>query len=727
MFTSYIQHDASDCGSTCLRIITKYYNKEISAQLIRDLCNTDREGSSIASMVNAGNKIGLNTIGIKCTIERTDKVLPSIKELNLPIICHWNNNHFVVVYKLSKNKVYIADPAIGKYSLKYNDFEKRFYSGNSYGKVLMLEPTVFFYSKENQYLKSQILSNKLFFVYKYLSKFKKKIIILFSLVFIQLLFQLGLPYLTQITFDFGILKKDTNILLTIFLIQIIIYLFTSSFEYFNSIISNKISKYINIDLSIDFVIKIFAIPLSYFQYKKSSDFINRIYDLARIESFLTYEFTAFIVAIISFFFLSSMAVYYNFTVYLIFLSYSIFSILWSFFSLKKKKELDNEQFDIKIDSHRLLTEMIEGINEIKLSSDNQIRISNLVKVQANYFNNNLKSVKLTQLLSIGSGVISNIGNGFIIFYTAYLTIDSTISIGSMAAIQLIVSQLSGVISTITNSISSIQQTFFSTERILETQSIEDEYEDGSVIHETSSITFKNVFFSYSEISDLILNDVNFVFESKKTTAIVGLSGSGKTTLLKLALGLLNPSNGEILIGNTSLSNINLRSYRNNCGVVMQDGYIFTDTIINNVTMSNETNIDFNRYIDALKLSGLYEFILTLPRLHDTKIGKEGLSLSSGQLQRILIARLFYKNPEFIFMDEATNSLDGETEDFVISNLKAFFKDKTTIIIAHRLNTVINADNIIVLSKGQIVEFGNHRTLTNLKGVYYNLVKSQLLE
>lgn len=727
MFTAYKQHDASDCGPTCLQMVVKHYKKEISLQSLRELCNTNREGSSINAILNAGNKIGFNAVAVKCTVnfsdfESQDSI--DIKELPLPFIAHWSNNHFVVIYKIKKNKVYIADPSVGKYTQDLKNVKDFLYAGAQYGKVILFEPTESFFSNENQFFKSQLLSNKLLFIRKYLFTYKKSVLILLLLVLFQLILQVASPFLTRITFDSGILNKNLNVLITIFIVQIIIFIITSGLNYINSIVSNKISQNISIRLSSDFISKLFSIPLSQFQKKKNSDFIHRIYDLSRIESFLTHEFASNILAVFGFFVLSVIAIYYNVTVYLILLSYSVLNIIWTLFSLRKRKELDYEKFDIRIDSHRLLTEMIEGVNEIKLSGNEQAKINNLISVQKQFFYNNLKSIKLTQLLSIGGGGINNIGNGFLVFYTAYLTLDSTITIGQMAAIQLVVGQLTSMITTIISSASSIQQTKFCVERILETQTLSDEIPGNKVIDSTTSISFKNVFFAYSDISNNVIDDVSFTFESKKTTAIVGISGSGKTTLMKLILGMIKPSKGEILFGDNSFIDIDINSFRKRCGIVMQDGYIFTDTIINNITMSDES-VNYDRYIEALKLSAIYDFINELPIKHETKIGREGLTLSSGQRQRILIARMFYKNPEFILMDEATNSLDSETESIVLRNLSKFFSEKTTIIVAHRLNTVKNADKIIVLSNGKIVETGNHKTLTDQRGVYYELVKNQL--
>jgi len=422
--------------------------------------------------------------------------------------------------------------------------------------------------------------------------------------------------------------------------------------------------------------------------------------------------------------LSVIILHYNITAYLIFVSYNLIYALWTIYSLRKRKELDYEKFDIHVSGHRYLTEMIQGINEIKLNGNETQKINSLINNQKKYFNNELKNIKTSQFLSIGGGLINNLGYGLITFYTAYLTVNNTISIGEMAAIQLLIAQLNSMVTSVFMSASVIQEVKFSLERILEIQAIKNEVIGSVSFNSNPSIVFENINFSYTDVSDKVIKDLNLTIERNKTTAIVGTSGSGKTTLMKLALSLCKPTTGEIFLDNLSLNQYNLIEWRKKCGVVMQDGYVFTDTIINNVTETNE-EIDFEKYINALQLAALYDFVISLPIKHDTIIGQGGLALSSGQRQRVLIARMIYKNPDYIFMDEATNSLDSETERIIINNLDNIFSNKTRLIIAHRLNTVKNADKIIVLRNGLIVEEGSHYQLIKQNGYYFELVKEQL--
>lgn len=392
---------------------------------------------------------------------------------------------------------------------------------------------------------------------------------------------------------------------------------------------------------------------------------------------------------------------------------------------KKKQVLDYEKFDINSKIHRTLIEIIEGINDIKISNSSNNKLENLSNSQKKSYANNLKYIKLNQSLSIGGGLITNLGSGFITFYTAYLTLDNTISIGEMAAIQMVVGQLTSTINNLTNTVSTLQDTKFSLERILETQIVPTDNIGKEKANNNTSIQFKDVSFSYSELNKNILNKLNFTIEKGRTTAIVGLSGSGKTTLIKMLLKLIQPQTGEIIFNNNlSINKINTDEWYKQCGAVMQDGYIFTDTIKNNIVL-NSTNYNKTKYEESLRCAELLSFVENLPIKHDTIIGKEGLNLSSGQKQRILLARLFYKNPKFIFLDEATNSLDFETESKIMNNINNFFVESTKVIVAHRLYTIKHADKIIILKNGEIAEIGTHEDLLENKSFYFNLVQEQL--
>lgn len=726
MFKFYKQYNSMDCGPTCLKMIIKFYGKEISLQTLRELCNLDREGVSINAIINASEKIGLNAIGLKSIINKSNDIdnIPLLEELSLPLIAFWNNNHFVVIYKIKKGKVYIADPATGIYSIELLKIKEHLFSENNYAKVILFEPTPLFNNSKNQYFENQLIFNNLKFINKHVLSNKKGFLFLLFLIFLKLIFQSISPYLTQKTFDTGILQKNLNVLVTILLFQLLIFTFNSAISYFEGIISIKISRKINISFLSEFVQKLFKIPYNYYQQKKTSDFIYRIFDFSKIESFLAYNLSNIILSLIGFIVLSAILIYYNFYVYIVFILFNVIYLGWIWYSLKKKREFNPEKFDIQMSTHHYITELIEGIQDIKIAGNDSQKIDSLITNQNRFYTNNLRNNKVSQFFGIGGGLINNLGSGIITFYSAILVTNNTLSIGEMLAIQLLVSQLNSMVSTLFSSASSIQEVKFSLERIQEIQFVKNESIGVLPVNNVKSIIFKNLSFSYSEISEKVLQNIDFSIESNKTTAIVGTSGSGKTTLMKLALGLFTPTSGNITFDNIPIHEYNIKDWRINCGVVMQDGYLFTDTIINNITELDE-NINFDNYISALKLASIYDFVISLPIQHKTIIGKGGLKLSAGQRQRILIARAIYKNPDFLFMDEATNSLDSETERIIIDNLDSFFYNKTRLIIAHRLNTVKNADKIIVLKKGEIVEEGSHIELIQKNGYYYELVKEQL--
>ncbi|MCL2313524.1 MAG: peptidase domain-containing ABC transporter, partial [Firmicutes bacterium] len=601
------------------------------------------------------------------------------------------------------------------------------YCGNGHAKVIILETTDYFFEPENEYFKNRLFLNKLKFVWRHFNLNKKYFIPLLLLLFVQLLIQILSPFLSQISFDSGIMKKDSNILIQVLIVQIAVFLFSSTLNYTNSIFSNTIAQKINMSLISDFINKLFKIPLLFFQRNKSSDFIHRVYDLSRIESFITFNLTSIILSMIGFVVFTGLALYYNVHIYLIFTLYSTINVFWIILSAHKRKELDYEKFDIRISSHRYILEYVEGMTDIKLSGSEEYRINSLIDNQKKYFLNNLKSTKLAQLLGIGNGLINNIGNSIIVFYTAYLTIDGTLSIGQMAALQLIIGQLSSMVGTLISSVSIIQETKFGIERVLEMQLTKEETSGVKKLNKDHSFRFENISFSYSDLSENIVENISLTVERGKTIAIVGNSGSGKTTLMKLALGLYTPQKGSIYVGGIEMQELNTKQFRESCGLVMQEGFIFTDTIYNNITSGNENNDkNFTKYSEAIKNAALLDFINTLPLKHDTIIGKDGLNLSAGQKQRVLIARLIYKNPDYIFLDEATNSLDAETEKVIINNINNLFKNKTKIIISHRLSAIVEADRIIVLKDGTIIEDGTHNELMKLNGYYYTLYNNQIL-
>lgn len=723
-FPYYKQFDASDCGPTCLKMIVRHYGRDISLQSLRDISHIEREGVSILALKKAAKDIGFEAEAVKLTITKPNPPSLDIREVPTPFILFWDERHFVIVYKVKGGLCWIADPGKGRVVLPLVEVEHHALGTREYAKAVLIEPTPQFYAEENAFFSNQGWKLKLEYLRKHLGPNRKLFWILFGVLFLQLGLQSVSPFLTQLSFDSGILNKDLGILVYVLLIQSGIFLFTSGVSFVQSVLANRLSQGINFSLSKDFIRKIFGLPVAFFAQKQRSDFLNRVSDLNRIESFLAHNFSSLMLAGLGFLVLSGLALYYDGITYSIFIGYQVLYGVWVAYAIRKRRELDYERYDIGVHKHRHLMEMIEGVQEVKLTGDEEPKIQALLDNQRRHFKNELRNIRIQQTLTTGGGLIKNLGYGFITFYTAQLAVNEVLSIGQMAAIQLVIGQLNTMASTLFSSATQVQEIRFSLERILEIQQIPDEVTGELPIPQSAAITMRDVNFSYSPLSPLVLKGVDLDLAFNKTTAIVGHSGSGKTTLMKLALGLLDPSHGSITLDGKAIPEHDIRAWRRRCGVVMQEGFIFTDTIFHNVTGS-DPNPDFERYLDSLKLACLYDFVMELPIRHDTKIGRDGLSLSSGQQQRMLLARLFYKDPDYIFMDEATNSLDSQTEKFILDNLEDRFANKTRVVIAHRLNTVRYADNIVVVDKGQIVEQGSHEALVALEGQYFALVKEQL--
>lgn len=728
-FEYFAQHDKNDCGPASLKMIANFYGKEITITRLRNLCHIKREGVSLLGIQKAAIKLGFDSVVVKSVFENNlvhnNLELPIFFDLPLPNIVHWKNSHFIVVYKIKNNSIYVADPARGKLILSVNEFKESVCLPDSYAKVILFEPTKVFNSKLIDTEESKGLKHELKYLLYQIKVSKGGFYALIFLVLIKLLIQVLTPLLTQFTFDSVIIAKSINLLIVISIIQFLIFIVNSLLGYFESRITHRISLKINFSMTNQFIRKLFSVPILSIQGNDSSDFIQRTNDLAKIESFLTYNLTSIVLSILTFISLVGILLYKDTIIFGIYLVFAFIYIIWIKYSLNKRKRLDPEKFDVQVKHHNQLQEIIEGIQEIKINGSENLKISKIIENQKKYYDNKLSDVKLTQLLTIGSGFITNISFSIISIYSMYLTILNKISIGEMAAIQLIILQLNSNLTSISSSSNFVQEIKFSLQRVLEIDSLKDENIGNEIKYKISTIEFRNVSFSYSEMSPAVLKNLNFEIKSGTTTAIVGLSGGGKSTLMKLILGLYNISSGEILIDGKDRNNINLTEFRKKCGIVLQDGYIFTDSIVNNIS-GFEENPDIDKYVKSIDAARMTEFINSLPLNKDTLIGNGGVALSTGQKQRLLISKLIYKDPEFIFLDEATNSLDSETEKIIIDNMNSLFGNRTKIIIAHRLNTIINADQILVLNGGEIAERGTHKELLISNGQYTKLFKEQLL-
>lgn len=722
-FPHYRQLDAMDCGATCLRMIAKYYGRLYTAQTLRQRSSITREGVSLLGISDAAESIGMRTMGVKTTLENLEK------EKVTPFIAHWNQNHFVVVYKIDKNKVYVADPGASKITYTKQEFIKHWAStekdGNKQGIALLLEPTPAFY--ENQDEKQSRTSFK--FLLNYLKPHKKLIgQLILSLIFGSLI-QLIFPFLTQSIVDFGIANNNLSFITLVLIAQMVLFVSRMSVDFIRSWIMLHISTRINISLISDFLIKLMKLPIGFFDTKMTGDLLQRIGDHNRIESFLTGQSLATLFSFVNLIIFGIVLVYYSFTIFLVFLIGSALYIGWIYLFMKKRRELDHKRFREASAEQSNKIQLIQAMQEIKLQNAEKQMRWEWERIQVRLFKVSIKGLALSQYQSLGTVFINESKNLIITFLSAYFVVKGNLTLGMMLAIQYIIGQLNSPVSQIIGFVQSWQDAKISMERLGEIHNKEDEENPNeqkiNILPTDKSLKIENIEFQYTPPhSEIVLKDVSLLIPENKVTAIVGTSGSGKTTLVKLLLGFYNHYKGNILLGDNQLKNYSQAWWRSQVGAVMQDGFIFNDTIARNIAVGQE-NIDKLRLVEAVKTANIQEFIENLPLGYNTKIGSEGTGLSQGQKQRILIARAVYKNPQYLFFDEATNSLDANNEKIIMDNLNRFFKGRTVVIVAHRLSTVKNADQIVVIEKGKIVEVGTHEHLTNLRGVYFELVKNQL--
>jgi ATP-binding cassette subfamily B protein len=726
-FPFFKQYDRTDCGPTCLKMLAKYYGKIYSSEYLRDLCNITKEGVSVMGMTEAAEKIGFQSLVANINFETLESQAP------LPCIVHWRQRHFVVVYKIDKNAVHVADPDYGLIQYTKENFNKawqntKYLNDANEGLVILLEPSSEFNSIEEEKKKKIGFSSLL----PYIKPYKKHTLQIIVGLTIVSIIQLILPFLTQSVVDKGINYRELSFVSLVLIAQLTLFFSQAFVNLIQSWLLLYIGARINLKIATEFLIKLMKLPIKYFESKLPGDILQRLQDSNRLERFLTTSpLTLF--SIINMLVFMGILLYYNTTIFGIFLIGATLYFTWILFFIKKRAELDHRRFDEASGNSSSLLQIINGIREIKINGSEKRRRWGWEEMQIKLFKNSIESLKLSQIQSIGAGSINEIKNILISFVAAYAVIKGEMTLGMMLAIQYIIGQLNNPLTSLIQFFRDAQDAKISLARINEVKDIEDEYEKQNFNHDVPknhTIEFENLFFQYGgKGSQTILDDINLTIPQGKITAIVGESGSGKTTLLKLLLKLYEPTEGKIKLGGVDLSNIDTKNWRNLCGVVMQDGYIFSDTISRNITESrSEVPLNKEKLLNAVKIANIEEMIENLPTGYNTVIGpagSTGLALSGGQIQRTLIARAVYKDPEFLFFDEATSALDANNEKKILDQLNEFFNGKTVVVIAHRLSTVKNADNIVVLSKGKIIEQGNHEYLVSTKGAYFELVKNQL--
>jgi ATP-binding cassette subfamily B protein len=723
-FPHYTQSESKDCGPTCLKIIANHYGKLLNIQTIRELAETTREGSNLLTLSNAAEAIGFRSLGVKLSLQ-------DLMEAPFPCILHWNKNHYVVLYKVKKGKFYISDPAIGLVVYDQNEFLTSWIGHNAdettkEGIVLLLEPTPKFFDENNE--ENEDPSYGFSMLFKYVFRYKSFIIQLSIGLLAGSLLQLIFPFLTQSVVDVGIQNQNIHFVYVVLVAQLFLFFGKTALELIRSWIVLHLSTRINISLISDFFIKLMKLPIAYFDVRMTGDILQRINDHHRIERILTTSSLNVLFSIVNMFIMGGVLAYYNWTIFAVFFIGSVLYFIWVTLFLKKREKLDYARFaEISAEQSKVI-ELINGMQEIKLHNAEKQKRWGWEYIQARLFKVSLKSLVLEQTQTIGSNFINEVKNIFIVFISAKLVIDGEITLGMMMAITSIVGNLNGPVVQLISFIREIQDAKISLARLAEIHDKEDESQNDAEktndVPASGDVQLKNVSFRYTGSDINVLEELNLTIPGKKITAIVGASGSGKTTLMKLLLKFYNPKTGTITIDGIDLEMVTQKSWRDHIGSVLQEGFIFNDTIANNIALGAEI-VDKDRLRYAADVANIKEFIEEYPSRYNTLIGSEGVGMSTGQKQRLLIARAVYKNPEILFFDEATSALDANNEKEIMEKLHTFFTDKTVVVIAHRLSTVMNADQIVVLEKGKIIETGNHEELVALKGSYFKLVRNQL--
>lgn len=716
------QMDSQDCGPASLKIIAKHFGKFYSLQYLRDRCGITKEGVSLLDLSTGAESIGLRTLAIKCTV---DDVVDSIP---FPAIIFWNNNHFVVVYAANKKCVWVSDPAKGRVTYTREEFRKGWcQKDEEQGVLLAVEPSADF--KDSKAQKEQ-RKNSFSGILKYFIPYKKNFMLVFAIMMMVTLLQGVLPFISKAVIDVGIKTTDVNFINMVLVGNISILLSVMIFNVLRDWILMHVTSRVNIALISDYLIKLMKLPVTFFENKLLGDILQRAQDHERIRNFIMNNSLALIFSTFTFVLFAIILLIYNAVIFYIFLAGSILYVIWVLLFLSIRKKLDWEYFELISRNQSYWVETVSAIQDIKIYNYEKYRRWKWEEIQARLYHVNKRVLTVTNTQNLGAQFIESIKNMGIVFFCAIAVINGEITFGVMISTQFIIGMLNGPLVQFINFIVSGQYAKISFLRINEIRQLEDEDElltigtNTTILPEDKTITLQNVHFQYTVNSPLVLRNVFLTIPEKKITAIVGGSGSGKSTLLKLLVRLYKPTYGDIKMGGMNVNLINLRQWREMCGVVMQDGKTFNDTVLNNIVLDDE-RIDYEKLREVCRTAQIETEINEMPKGFETVIGENGRGLSGGQKQRLLIARALYRDPKLLFLDEATNSLDVINERKIVDALNGAFKDRTVIVVAHRLSTIRNADQIVVLDKGFVVEVGNHNKLMEKKGQYYNLVSTQM--
>jgi ATP-binding cassette subfamily B protein len=717
------QPDAMDCGPACLKMVAGFYKMNFSLESLRKKCYITREGVSFLGLSEAADSVGFKTIGVKIPFEMLSGNVP------LPCIVHWRQKHFIVVYKIRNEKIWVADPAVGLITYNRDEFIKNWASTVSDGKpaglVLILEPTPAFFENTGD----RETTNGFSFLFKYFRLYRKYVLQLVLGLILGSCIQLILPFLTQAIIDIGLNNNDIGFIYLILFAQLALVIGRMSVEFIRGWLLLHIGTRVNVAIISGFLQKLMSLPVAFFDTKLTGDILQRIEDNNRIEEFLTSASLSILFSFFNLVIFGVVLAIFSVKILLLFISGSVLYIIWVSLFMKSRARLDHQRFKHMAQSGSKLINIVNGMQEIKLTQSELSMRWDWEKLQATLFDLKVKGLSIIQYQSAGATFINEVTNVLITVVAATAVLKGDITLGMMLAVQFIIGQLNVPVSQIIGFFRMSQDARMSLDRLAEVHNLEEEEPDPEVkvrkLPDKKDIYINNLSYQYEgPRSPFALKDIDLFIEENKVTAIVGTSGSGKTTLLKMLLGFYKPVNGEILIGDTRLSNLSLKVWREKVGAVMQDGFLFPATIASNIAPGSE-DIDEEKLLTAVEIANIKGFIESLPLGYNTKIGANGHGLSEGQKQRLLIARVVYKDPDIIIFDEATNSLDANNEKVIVENLSGFFEGKTVIIVAHRLSTVRDADKIIVIDSGRVVETGTHESLIETRGAYFNLVKNQL--
>ncbi|MBD5345672.1 MAG: peptidase domain-containing ABC transporter [Bacteroides sp.] len=718
------QKDAMQCGVACLSMICSFYGKNYSQRSLSELCKPTVEGVSLLGIKRAAEYLGLTPDCYKMT-------LSELLNSRMPCVLHWNQNHFVVLYKVSSRKkglFYIADPAKGKIKCTSKDLMIHWLSvqreGQEKGIVMFFSPSERFGIVPD----SNIDRRSIKFLMKYLKEYRKHLVLIVTGLITGCVLQLIIPFLTQLIVDIGIGNKDIRFIWLILTGELFIVFGRTATDFIRRWLQLHVSIRINLSLLRDFLVKLLKLPMSFFDTKFTGDILQRMADHGKVQSFLTDQVLNVSFSLLSLIILGIVLLLYNWVIFSVFMCGSMIYGCWLALFIKRRKILNNESFSISAKNHNITYQFITSMQEIKLQNCEQRRREEWEKIQADMFDVNMKSLKVNQIQEAGSVLINEIKNILITVLAASSVIEGEMSFGSMLAIQYIIGQLNSPVSQLMHFVYAVQDVNISLERINEIHDTEEEEHRNKLVtryNGPKDIILNEIDFKYDKNNPTkIIDRVSIMIPSGKVTAIVGASGSGKTTLLKLILGYYSVDSGCVRIAGRNIEDYSIKWLRNHCGAVMQDGVIFSESIARNIAV-DDGKIDIKKLERAANIANIHEFIMSLPLRYNTIIGRDGVGLSQGQKQRILIARAVYKEPDFILFDEATNSLDANNERAIVENLIDFYHGRTVIVVAHRLSTVKNADQIIVLEKGRVVETGSHNDLIKMQGLYHKLVKNQL--